>query len=398
MKGLRSILLLAASAAFALAASPATAQKVVTQGNVPAHSICFGKPGATATCVDPTDPLPVTIISGGGGGGGSGDASAANQTAVQAPIAPATATATKSTVVGTVYNSTPPTFSNGQQGAIQIDANGRVIVNLASSTILGAPGDSTCATDTGSCAVNAKLSRIAERLTSIISSLSTIDGRVDGLEALLTCTGISAYDGTNNLSLCGLNRTTADAARDTATAVPVTDNASSLTVDATTGAPLPTIGFAGTATTTVTRPSDANALAAADAWADSTSAPTTGGFTLSSMCRASGGSGILSDLTAIYSTTQVFDGYLYIYDSAVTAVNDNAAWAMSDSDQLKLVAIVPITTVADASNSVQSVQNLNIGYTCSGSANLRFMIKVKTGYTPASADTLTIRAKFVQTN
>lgn len=67
-------------------------------------------------------------VSGTGGGGGGGDASAANQTAVQTPVAPATATATKGVLLGGIYNSTLPTFTNGQQGAAQLDSRGRQIV------------------------------------------------------------------------------------------------------------------------------------------------------------------------------------------------------------------------------------------------------------------------------
>jgi len=49
------------------------------------------------------------------------------------PIAPATATATKGLLIGSQYNSTVPTFTNGQQGSLQIDASGRLIVTGGSS-------------------------------------------------------------------------------------------------------------------------------------------------------------------------------------------------------------------------------------------------------------------------
>ncbi len=52
---------------------------------------------------------------------------------------------------------------------------------------LGAPGATTCPTDTGSCSINAKLSRITELLT-------VIDGRVDGLEALAATSDTSLND------------------------------------------------------------------------------------------------------------------------------------------------------------------------------------------------------------
>ena len=162
---------------------------------------------------------------------------------------------------------------------------------------------------------------------------------------------------------------------------------------------VPTVaGFAGTATATITRPADAALYAANDAFSDSTTAPTSCGFTLASMCRASGGSGVLTDATFIYSTAQVVAGTIFIYDSAPTAQNDNAAWSVTDADQLKLVGTIPFVTVADALNSYHNVQNLNMGYTCSGTVNLRYMVKITTSYTPASGDTLTIRAKYIQSN
>ena len=37
-------------------------------------------------------------------------------------------------------------------------------------------------------------------------------------------------------------------------------------------------------------------------------------------------------------------------------------------------------------------------YTCAGSANLRYLVKVKANYTPASGETLTIRGAYVATN
>lgn len=74
---------------------------------------------------------------GGGGGGGGGDASAANQTAVIGSKAGGTA-ATSSQLVGAVYNTTPPTLTNGQQAAVQLNNVGSMAVTLrGSSTTAG---------------------------------------------------------------------------------------------------------------------------------------------------------------------------------------------------------------------------------------------------------------------
>jgi hypothetical protein len=165
------------------------------------------------------------------------------------------------------------------------------------------------------------------------------------------------------------------------------------------GAVVTSVGYQVTATTTVTRPADTTAYTAGDAIANSTSSPTAGGFTLTGMARTSGGAGVLTDLIVVSSDTAAMQGEVWIYDSAVTAPNDNAAMSVSDADQLKLVAKVPFTLVAETNNAVAHVQNLSIGYTCIGSADLRFLLKATGGtLTTASAGTFTVRAKGIGNN
>ena len=69
----------------------------------------------------------------------TGAATATNQTTVQAPVAPATATATKSVLVGGQYNSGGVTLTNGQQASAQLTSDGRVLVGLSSAGAV-APG------------------------------------------------------------------------------------------------------------------------------------------------------------------------------------------------------------------------------------------------------------------
>lgn len=68
---------------------------------------------------------------------GGGDATAANQTSVQAVIGAATAP-TKMNAAGGVYNSTPLTLTNGQSSALQLDANGYLNVNIKTGASSGA--------------------------------------------------------------------------------------------------------------------------------------------------------------------------------------------------------------------------------------------------------------------
>lgn len=236
-----------------------------------------------------------------------------------------------------------------------VDANG-LAVGVSASGGVGSLTEAAPATDTASSGLNGRAQRIAQRITSLI--------------ALFTA-GPAAK----------------------AAALPVT-----IATDD------PLLGAGSTASTGVTRPADTTAYAINDCWSDSTSAPTAGGFTLTGLGRVSGGSGVISDLiiTSSIDPATLLQAEIWIFDSAVTAVNDNAAFAMSDADVLKLVGVVPFTllsTVAGSgTNSYYWASNLNLGYTCVGTANLRYLIKVKNAYTPGNAEVLTVRAKFVPTS
>ncbi len=58
----------------------------------------------------------------------AGAATAASQSAPLAPVAPGTATATSSVVMGCLANTTLPTFNAGQQGAVACDTSGHLYV------------------------------------------------------------------------------------------------------------------------------------------------------------------------------------------------------------------------------------------------------------------------------
>ncbi len=143
---------------------------------------------------------------------------------------------------------------------------------------------------------------------------------------------------------------------------------------------------------TVTRPTDTNAYAANDAWANSTSAPTTGGFSLTSAASSLGGSGKITDAIISASAGTALQGEIWLFDQAVTAINDNAAFTISDAEALTLVGIIPFNcVVTTAANSVSYVTTIDIRFTCVGTANLRFLVKVLNAPTPGNAEVLGIR-------
>ena len=158
------------------------------------------------------------------------------------------------------------------------------------------------------------------------------------------------------------------------------------------------MGLGATCSTDITRPADTTAYAANDALANSTSSPTTGGFTFTGAARKSGGSGIITDAVIVSSNPAgtPLQGEIWLFDSAVTAINDNAAFALSDSDAKLFVGKIAFTVAVDATNNSQAhVTGLNIMFTCVGSANLRYLVKVKNAYAPANAEVLTVRMKTV---
>jgi len=151
-----------------------------------------------------------------------------------------------------------------------------------------------------------------------------------------------------------------------------------------------------TVTTSITRPSNTDQYTANDAWANSTSAPTTGGFTFSEAANKLGGGGLITDaiITSSADPGTTLQGEIWIFDSAVTAVNDADPLVVSDTEIKTLVGIIPFTLADAGANSAKHVQGLNFGFNIPGTtANLRFLVKVINTYTPASAEVLTVRLK-----
>jgi len=144
----------------------------------------------------------------------------------------------------------------------------------------------------------------------------------------------------------------------------------------------------------VTRPANTTPYTAEDAFSDS--GPTAGGFTITGAARVSGGSGVIRDAVFVMSTNAsvAFSGEIWIFDSVVTNPADNAVFAISDAEAKTLVGIIPFSTGRSGSNNaVAHVSGIDLHFTTVGSANLRFLVKVTNGYTPASAEILTSRFK-----
>lgn len=162
---------------------------------------------------------------------------------------------------------------------------------------------------------------------------------------------------------------------------------------------MPTLGYFATVQTDVTRPAaDTTLYAVNDALSDSTSAPTSGGFTFTGAARASGKSGIITDaiITTSADAATLLQGEIWLFNQAVTNINDNAPFAVSDDEIKTCIGKIPFTLEDAGNNGFYHAANLNIGFTCVGTANLRFLIRVKNAYTPEGSEVLSFTLKVLQ--
>lgn len=94
-------------------------------------------------------------------------------------------------------------------------------------------------------------------------------------------------------------------------------------------------------------------------------------FTITNAANASGGAGYITGVTLVSAADQIGAVDVVFFDSSVTLAADNAAFAISDADALKTVAIVQLNGAYDIGNNrVAQAYNLAIPFVCSGTANL----------------------------
>lgn len=157
-----------------------------------------------------------------------------------------------------------------------------------------------------------------------------------------------------------------------------------------------TYGSFITCSTDITRPANTTQYSVNEALADTT--PTAGGFTFTNAARVSGGSGIITDaiiLTDADAAT-LLQGEIMLFNQAVTAIADNAAFAITDAEAKTLIGKIPFTLEDIGNSGWYHAQNLSIGFTCVGTADLRFLVRVKNTYTPVSGEVLTFIIKCVR--
>jgi hypothetical protein len=104
------------------------------------------------------------------------------------------------------------------------------------------------------------------------------------------------------------------------------------------------IGVSNVVEASLTRPANTTAYAAGDAVSNSASAPVP--LTFANAVRESGGVGVVVSATIATNSNESTkpDLELWLFDTIPTAINDNAAFVVSDADILNVVGVFAFAT------------------------------------------------------
>ena len=102
-------------------------------------------------------------------------------------------------------------------------------------------------------------------------------------------------------------------------------------------------------------------------------------FTIAGAARVSGGFGIIQSINLIDEGDVGTDYRIHFYRASVTLAADNAAFAVSDTDQRSCVGYVQMPSMIDVgANRITTLGNVGIGYDCSGGTSLFAAIETRT--------------------
>lgn len=140
-----------------------------------------------------------------------------------------------------------------------------------------------------------------------------------------------------------------------------------------------------------TRPADTNAYTAGDVVSNSTSAPVV--ITFSGL-GSHGGYIVEANLIDEASQSTLGQFELWLFSSAPSAENDNAAFAPSNAEVETISTIIPFSTPyagkTSSGNTVYMYKNMNHRYQA---ATLYGILVVRNGYTPISGEKFTVQLR-----
>lgn len=121
--------------------------------------------------------------------------------------------------------------------------------------------------------------------------------------------------------------------------------------------------------------------------------------TVANAARVTGGGGMIVGVTLIDQSDIIGAYDVVFFDSSVTLAADNAAFAISDADSLKIVAIAQLAGAFDITNNrIAQAYNLAIPYVCSGGSSLYAALITRAGHTFFTAGALPQLNVYVERN
>ena len=121
--------------------------------------------------------------------------------------------------------------------------------------------------------------------------------------------------------------------------------------------------------------------------------------TVANAARVTGGGGMIVGVTLIDQSDIIGAYDVVFFDSTVTLAADNAAFAISDADSLKIVAIAQLAGSFDITNNpIAQAYNVAIPYVCSGGSSLYAALICRTGHTFFTAGALPQLTVYVERN
>lgn len=324
-----------------------------------------------------------------------------------------------------------------------LDALATAANQAAQTTLLGAVTETAPGSDTASSGLNGRLQRIAQHLSTLLgyfraedaasadghiglpilaqrqatpANSSGTDGdyeslRIDGGSLWAKLTSVNPGSAATNL---GKNVDATAGGTDTGVAALSVRTDTLATVTPAVGDYLvPRVNARGaawvafdyteepgitTVNVVITRAANTTPYDINDVLASSTAE--TGGSTLTNVVRAAGKSCRLTDMVVISSAapTIPLEGEVFLFDTAVTAVNDLAAFTVTDAERATEVARIPFALETLGANSSCHIRNIDTSILTVGSANLRALFRVTNAYVPVSGEVITFRFKFAPVN
>lgn len=147
-------------------------------------------------------------------------------------------------------------------------------------------------------------------------------------------------------------------------------------------------GYQKIVSASFTRPSDTNAYSALDAVSNSTTAPTI--LTFADSARFAGGSGLILSARHIKNSTTTANATfrLFLYRSTVSAVNDNAQFALLWANRVTRIGFIDFThtTQGTGSDSTSALTTfVNLPFVATGTS-LFGQLQATAAYQPASGE------------